>query len=689
MSPIGSSAVPLRILDLKEKLEAAQCASQPDRQVDSNTFNCVKGKLSDGSNNMPKYIPAFQGPRDLEKSSSDHLWSKGKSVLHAIQSKAKFHNKEILPPGSNRGYMNRKEQNEVNSNHSPRSQLVMQRPVQQRTSTNRTNNVFRQNNQKQNCVSNKGKSILKTPTNQRTRGSRFSDGPAGPNKTINKTVNSKIGPQKMSAVASDNKKELLLSKTKHISQKKRCTNEDVLVKERVNDNALINYAERSIKCNIDTDGCVNHGRDNVKESVDVVSFTFMSPLRRPMPESQSPAEMIGTTTSFHVNSSGSGDNDKSYPQKLSFSSPGLHVMDGDSLSVLLGKKLLELTFKIKSPHCNLVREETSAGSTSSLQDSVPSLVETTSREEDRMFQIDSSSNKLDSVNICDDLVLNENQLWQGSDMTEERSCNSNYSESGKELDCVHSKPVTIFETPFACETYSDNQDSPYPDNKDSPNGCRNFLLVQPQELSNCFPTNESIPVKAQVSSSWFFSEIMSNGLLSRSFNLTGFQDSSNWEVEYVKDILNNSEFTAEDLVLGQANKFIMPNLFELLENQEYETESSGEEHSKLERKVLFDGVCECLTLKCRQIFVGSCKAWPKWMTLVQRKGWLAENLYKEMLGWKSMGEQMVDELVAKDMSTQYGRWLDFNIETFEEGVEIEWGILTSLVDELVSDLLIY
>jgi hypothetical protein len=37
------------------------------------------------------------------------------------------------------------------------------------------------------------------------------------------------------------------------------------------------------------------------------------------------------------------------------------------------------------------------------------------------------------------------------------------------------------------------------------------------------------------------------------------------------------------------------------------------------------------------------------------------------------------------MSTRYGKWLDFSIEAFEEGLEIENGILTSLVDELVSD----
>lgn len=56
---------------------------------------------------------------------------------------------------------------------------------------------------------------------------------------------------------------------------------------------------------------------------------------------------------------------------------------------------------------------------------------------------------------------------------------------------------------------------------------------------------------------------------------------------------------------------------------------------------------------------------------------------------KCSEEWMVDELVEKDMSTtQHGKWLNFDIEASEEGVLVEKWILSSLVDELVSDLLI-
>ncbi|KAJ6384614.1 hypothetical protein OIU78_027844 [Salix suchowensis] len=125
----------------------------------------------------------------------------------------------------------------------------------------------------------------------------------------------------------------------------------------------------------------------------------------------------------------------------------------------------------------------------------------------------------------------------------------------------------------------------------------------------------------------------------------------------------------------------------LNENQNKGMESNEEEYSKLAQKLLFDCVSESLDFKCIQTFSRSCKAWAKLSTLFQRKGWLAEELCKEILGWQSMGDLMVDELVDHDMSTSYGKWLDFSIEAFKDGVEIEDGILMSLVDELVSECL--
>lgn len=54
-----------------------------------------------------------------------------------------------------------------------------------------------------------------------------------------------------------------------------------------------------------------------------------------------------------------------------------------------------------------------------------------------------------------------------------------------------------------------------------------------------------------------------------------------------------------------------------------------------------------------------------------------------------MKDCMVDELVDKDMSSdQHQKWLDFDVEAFEVGVEIERRLLDSLINEVVADILV-
>ncbi|KAF4356093.1 hypothetical protein F8388_005185 [Cannabis sativa] len=116
-----------------------------------------------------------------------------------------------------------------------------------------------------------------------------------------------------------------------------------------------------------------------------------------------------------------------------------------------------------------------------------------------------------------------------------------------------------------------------------------------------------------------------------------------------------------EFVMGRSRDLINPRLFNVLENRKGPLDRDVGGGSKMRRKVLFDCVGECLDLRYRRCLGGGYRMWLKGVAMVRRKEWLAEEVYKEISGWESMGDSMVDELVDKDMSSQYGKWLDFEL----------------------------
>ncbi|KAH1079160.1 hypothetical protein AAZX31_19G215300 [Glycine max] len=679
------SSVPLRILNLKERFEAAQYASMPGKLVNLSNAYPANGRLSERNSNLYKCTSAVKGSRGSEKNSSCHLASKGKSV--SLTAKNNAHSRDTLISNDDIPCMKQKEKNEIKSNQLSRSHKPStQKTMQQRPCSSRNSNVLGQNNQKQNSMTAKGKSTSKIDSNKLTTRASSSE-TSGIRKTTNKgTITANIQPKRSSTRATDNQKQFSRSKTVSISQKKKISKD--VHEGRGPDNAVNNFGSKSIKCNFTTDGSFDQDAFNMIESKDVISFTFTSPLRRTMPESSSSTEQVmGTRNRIDVNSLGHSDN--LYPKKLSLSPPGQPMIDSDALSVLLDKKLQELASRINLPQCTLAREGSSTGLRSSVQDQVPSVSSTTPKEQNKSFCSDLSSDKLDSMHnshYCssDDPVLNMNQQLQTSEVSEDPSCSSN-SERGNDLVCWHSTAVAGFETPFVCESYLDSEDSAY--------GSTVYSSTQDEEVSSFSQISEPVSLESEVKGSEESSSPLGGGKMtikqiSEISNSVDFKRSRNTVLEYVHDILCNAEFMAEEFVMGQTSALIMPNVFDLLENQHYGTENFGEEYSMLERKAIFDCASELLELRCKEAFVGTCKAWSGWMMLIQRKSWMAEELYKELLGFRSMEEVMVDELVTKDMSSGCGKWLDFDVEAFEEGLEIEGDILSHLINELVSDLLL-
>ncbi|XP_015570536.1 uncharacterized protein LOC8269803 isoform X2 [Ricinus communis] len=665
MPSIGSTSVPLRIRDLKRKMEAAHTASRPQRSNDFFAAKNTKGQLCDRSARGSEGISSCKISTFSEKDTSESVRNKGKLVSPSVQVRSNVQRREGVT-SRNSNIKKQKEQKEIRSNQSPKSQSSSQKT--KKTSENRTTNVLRQNNQKQNSSSGKESTNLKNSfSNQAGKRVQTMSSSVGQSRTTNKVVLKPETSRKMHLVVTDTEKE----KPNNISLKKRPVNGEPQIGRGVSDNESLNRVERSIKCNLAVDGCMNTAVDNRKNGMDVVSFTFTSPVKKATPDPQ-PSVMEKSKSSV-IDLFGS--NGHPYFNK-STSFPGLNIIGGDALGVLLEQKLRELANKVESSQSNTNRDEKCASSTSILQNSMSicHVISTIPAAQDRRSQLieNDKSDYLDEFDCftVEDSRLNENLKWQGSKEIEEYSSSSNFSEAEKDR-CQHLSPVSILEPSFGSGSCSNTN-------------------VESDDVLNGFFTNESLEVEGETELSDSASSISTVEVgrkhIAKMFTKPQFKESSEWELDYVRDVLDNAELMLKEFRLD-IPRVINPLLFHQLEDQE-NGRKINEEMSKLERKVLFDCVSECIELMCGQTFVGSYKSWAKTGTLFQRKGWLAEELYKEILGWKCMGSLMVDELVDKDMSSGYGRWLNFNIEAFEQGIEIEKDILTCLVDELVSDLFI-
>ncbi|GFP99632.1 hypothetical protein PHJA_002107300 [Phtheirospermum japonicum] len=153
------------------------------------------------------------------------------------------------------------------------------------------------------------------------------------------------------------------------------------------------------------------------------------------------------------------------------------------------------------------------------------------------------------------------------------------------------------------------------------------------------------------------------------------------ELNYVKKLLNNIEPMFNDYATGKSSQIIKPRLFNQLENRK-------ENISRINRRLMFDCVNECLDVRCGQYAKGGYKLWDKGVRTVRRRDKLADDVYKEICGWGAMGHFMVDEIVEDDMSSKNGRWVDYDVEAFELGMLIESRVLSSLIDEVVDDILV-
>ncbi|KAJ0975584.1 hypothetical protein J5N97_017549 [Dioscorea zingiberensis] len=613
----------------------------------------------------------------VDESNVSGARGRGKSVSLAIQAKVNVQKREGLSKSS-RNSLTRNDRDDCkqnppfkNSSNSQRSKL------QKKVSTTNGSSVLRQNNQKQNCPSVKEKLPPKQSiSSQQGRKVLSGDTSSTRIRNINKlNGNTRNGYEKESVVASsDADQEVLSSINKDFPRKKRLIERSFYPEKSIfSDNMLSDKYGKHIKPNIVIGEHSSTKEDNRSNGTDVVSFTFTSPMIKTVPgQSYSQAAdkwdqmNVYSFTTSHGKHGSNGNGEKSH-------SLGLNAIKGDALSLLLEQKLRELTsgvcFTEAGPRAN---------SAPALQRSLSAFESPGTSVVEHESEIAHNSWK-DNLGVIFDYGSSSSNSQmheighklQGAGGLE---CSTS-SDAHKMPDHQHPSPMSILEATFSNDSCNSS------DSAASVNGGK--CSVQTQNSVNLNVTNKTAPSE---------SEIDLSDSASSSFNETtdaektsgtggGQYDMELHGLEYVKDILFSTGSLFKDLgscYVAHVGEALDPLLYEKLENKR-------SKENRLKRKVLFDCVNECLDLKCSRYFRAGYQTWSQGVGIVGKD--LAEELYQEISSWRSMGDWMVDELVDKDMSTHLGRWVDFNIEAFEAGVDIEEQILSSLVDELVADCL--
>ncbi|XP_010524727.1 PREDICTED: uncharacterized protein LOC104802701 isoform X2 [Tarenaya hassleriana] len=248
----------------------------------------------------------------------------------------------------------------------------------------------------------------------------------------------------------------------------------------------------------------------------------------------------------------------------------------------------------------------------------------------------------------------------------------------EKLDHRQPSPVSILEPAFSTGSCNSSEST------DSSNidGSKACSSVQAQEVLGSSSMNKFRSIEADTDLSDSASSTSSAALAEKDANMA--TKSRNRELQYLRQILCNLETAFHDFAVGKSDKVTDPRLFDQLESHIARIGIEGND-GRIARKLLFDCVSECIDVRCKQYVGGGFRTWTKGSAMAKQKERLAEEVYREILGWRGMGDCMVDDLVDKDMSCRFGSWLNFEKDGFAVGEEIQSQILDSLVEELMLD----
>ncbi|OIV91675.1 hypothetical protein TanjilG_26528 [Lupinus angustifolius] len=689
---VSSSAVSLRVKDLKDKVEASQKGSligpslsrardlkgkreishrttrisEPsERSLELNAAKYLKGQPLNKSWNGSVDTSSIRSPTYAEEDSS--LKNKGRSISLAVQAKVNVQRREGLSSSGGRSMVGQKEHLDTKPNQ--KSKANVQKILHKKSS-----GALRQNNLKQNGLVEKDKLPSKpSVSNSHSRKVLSSDSPYSRHRSSSSKSIAKVGSRKSATEVTDSEKEVLYTSTNNFPRKKRTTDKDW--NDRVVDNLFIDKTPKPVQPKLVSNKQYNWAEETTNKDTDVVSFTFTTPLSRKNPgletSGQARQKTIGLSLDQRIKRvSLDTDNTRS--------PIGYNVIGGDALGMLLEQKLRELTNAVETSchDVSRVRQPSKAAPKSNNTVTKLNLVNLNARLQQKKDQ---------DVLFTDNISSSQDS---GISFTGLPEISSKHNSWVDEMDPLlfngrQPSPISVLEPSLSIESYESSMSTDIT----STEGSKLCPSVQAQDVHCSKFSTKFHPAEPDAELSDSASSTSIGTKHTSTFVVMKFgARSSTWELDYVKDILSNAEMMYMDFSLGQTRTVVDPRLFNKLESGKggFEFDDGV---ARIRRKVIFDCVSEYLDLRYKHYVGGGYKMWAKGVAMLKRNEWLAEEVYKEIPGWRKMGDSMVDELVDKDMSSQYGRWLDFEVDAFELGAEIADQMFNYLVDDVVADIL--
>uniref|UniRef100_A0A7N0VNI6 DUF4378 domain-containing protein n=1 Tax=Kalanchoe fedtschenkoi TaxID=63787 RepID=A0A7N0VNI6_KALFE len=345
MASQASPSIPLRIRDLKDRMEASQKSlilqKAKVNAVRSNA-NRKEAMTLNGSVDVPK----MKAPMSSVRSSPDSTRIRGKvgPRSEVVRSNAQ---RRGGPPSSSTKNFPSKVFNESVSKHDKTSRITKL------------------------LLCSKSSTTISDLQGLNTTGrkkKRFFTVLFGP--TVSVALEGSVDEDDVAAT--DTVKQYSMSKGMKTHQQKRPKSETNHSEDMMFDMVLVSKDGKSIQCKAVIDGSSSWGLGNNKDVMDVISFTFATPIKKPVSRSEDTGHVMGGGQP-----NGGGSYNLPNTKMLNLSPLRFNGIGVDALSILLDQKLKELTCRIDSFSGTFNESQET-----SFQDSVPSskVIRTSSDE---------------------------------------------------------------------------------------------------------------------------------------------------------------------------------------------------------------------------------------------------------------------------------------------------------------------